>query len=379
MRALRRLGLPTLIFVNKIDRAGADDAAGSSTRSANGWGSTPSRWTAPATSARRAAAVAATRTTPTVADAAHRDPAGTTTTILRRYLDGEPRADDRAARRRYAAQTAARLRPPGLLRLRDDRRRRRRALTGHRRPAARAAATPSGPPPARSSRSSARPSGEKLALVRMFSGRCDARPVATSARRPMTASPPSACSSTGRPRRRRSTHGRRDREVCGSGRDASATASARPAGRSPRHAFPPPTLERGRRARDPRDQARAVRRADRAGRAGPAHQPATGRRAPELSLSLYGEVPEGGHRRLPRERLLLAGHLPRDHADLRGAATRRRRGRGVPERADEPVRRDPGPARRARPRLAPASSSGSTWTSARCRCTSTRPRATSPR
>ena len=102
-------------------------------------------------------------------------------------------------------------------------------------------------------------------------------------------------------------------------------------------------------------------------------------RRQEISVSLYGEVQKEVIQATLAADYGIAVAVPRDDADLRRAADRQRRGRRDPPRGDEPVPRDDRAPRRAvRPR-ARASTSASTSTRAPFRSTSTRRSRASPR
>ena len=173
-RALQRLRVPTLIFVNKIDRAGADPEA---VVAADGVAACPRascRWARPSSRAVRGGVRAVhARTmrrhrTALIEALAEHDEA-----ILRAYVarrgHAHARAPARAARgsrRGPGASTRSTSgRPPRGI---GDRRRSSPAsiefLVGARRRPGRA------PSPAASSRSSGRPAGERVAYVRLFAG-----------------------------------------------------------------------------------------------------------------------------------------------------------------------------------------------------------------
>ena len=170
-RALRRFGVPTIVFVNKIDRVGADDRRVLDADRATASPRTSWRWARRAdVGTRRAGVTAHDLDDPVFAAAATEVLAANDDAILRRYLDGTPIAAGRL-RRALAEQTARLHVLPGVLRRRADRRRRRRppardpdaaAVRRRRRRRARRRE--------RCSRSSADRAGEKIAFVRMFAG-----------------------------------------------------------------------------------------------------------------------------------------------------------------------------------------------------------------
>ena len=171
MRALQRLRVPTLLFVNKIDRAGADDErvlraiAERLTPAIVPMGSTRDLGTRDAGFTPSGAGDAAFPAALVEVLAEHDD------VLLAAYVEDEAGVSVGRLREELAAQTGRGARAPGLLRLGDHRRRRRAADGRHRRAAARDRGRPGR---ARlghvSSRSSAAPAGEKIAYVRMFSG-----------------------------------------------------------------------------------------------------------------------------------------------------------------------------------------------------------------
>ena len=161
MRALQRLAIPTLIFVNKIDRRGADPARvlrelrERLSPAAVGWDDE-----------RRLAEV--------LAD--HDD------AILEAYVADDVQLSAAQLRAALVAQTRAGAGAPGVLRLGADRRgRRRRSSPGVTELLPAAEGDAAGPPSGSVFKIERGPAGEKIAYVRMFSGALrDARP----ARRP---------------------------------------------------------------------------------------------------------------------------------------------------------------------------------------------------
>ena len=113
------------------------------------------------------------------------------------------------------------------------------------------------------------------------------------------------------------------------------------------HHFAPPTFESVVEPTDHADGAAASRRAQPARRAGPADRRPAGRHASgDLGLALRRGA-AGGDRGDARERVRPRGRVPRGDDDLRRAPGRKRRGRRDPQHADQPVPRRPGTARRA--------------------------------
>ena len=128
MRALRRLGLPTLIFVNKIDRAGARDEQVlaeireklTPRRRLDGIGPGPRHPPAPSSvPTARTTRPSPTRLADVLAD--HDDG------FLAAYLDDETAVSYGQLRSGLAAAARRRARAPGVLRLGHHRRRRRPA------------------------------------------------------------------------------------------------------------------------------------------------------------------------------------------------------------------------------------------------------------
>ena len=302
MRALRRLRIPTLLFVNKIDRSGARDDGLLADIADQAHRPRSSRW---ARSTRWAPADAAF--TPYDADderfaerlldllAEHDD------ALIAAYV-----ADERSGVARPAARGARRADPagaraPGLLRLGDHRRRRRAARRGPRRAAAgRRRPTPAAPVSGTVFKVDRGPAGEKMAYVRMFAGTVRVRDRLTyhrgdgtdAARSPRSASSSAAARSAPT----RSAAGP-DRQLSGLADvrigDASASrrrAAGRTSSRRPR--WRPSWCRAGR-----GDRGALHARAHPARRAGPADRPAPGRRAPgDLRLALRRGA-EGGRRR----------------------------------------------------------------------------------
>ena len=376
MRALRRLRIPALMFVNKIDRAGAGEervlraiaarlspavvpmgyASGLGTRAA---GFTP--WG-------EADAGARARLAEILAE---RDEG-----ILAAYIDDELGVPYARLRRELAAQTRRALVHPVYFGS---------AVTGAGVPELMAGMTgllqagtgdAGGPVSGRVFKIERGPGGEKLAYVRMFSG-------------------------TVRTRDRLRFSGGHEGKVTAIGVFERGTATARasvsagqiaklrgldeiqigdeigePGARATQPQFAPPTLESVVVARRPAERA-ALRVA--LGQLAEQDPLINVRQSPgELAVSLYGEV----------QKEVIQATLADDfgiEVTFRETTTiciERPVGSGRPRscwgrRATRsPPRSGCGWTRR---RPVPASRSGSRWTSARCRCTSTRPPATSPR
>ena len=171
-RALRRLGVPTVVFVNKIDRVGADDRTGARRRRRPPRARRPRDGHAVGTSARSApASVVHDFDDPAFAAAA--------TEVLAGNDDDDPAPLPRRSSRSLAdrlrealAEQTARLQvAAGVLRRRADRRRRRRpAATRSRGCCPRRDGDTAGPASGTVFKIERGPSGEKIAFVRMFAG-----------------------------------------------------------------------------------------------------------------------------------------------------------------------------------------------------------------
>ena len=156
MRALQRLRVPTLLFVNKIDRRGADcervsqeiaETADDRNRPDGIRAAAPQFRRA----ARRGCSPSATRRSSSA------------------YVEDESIPYDRLCTE-LAAQTKRCARPPGVLRLGDHRRRRGRADERHRGAAARCRRGRRRPASGTVFKIERGPAGERIAYVRMFSG-----------------------------------------------------------------------------------------------------------------------------------------------------------------------------------------------------------------
>lgn len=290
-RALHRLGIPTLFFVNKIDRTGADerrvlDAIGERLaakvvamnvpRDVGTHGAGVVAWLP--NDAGRVEVL-------TEALAFHDDE------ILRRYLDGERMTDDRL-HAALAAQTAARLVHPvyfgsamtgaGVDEL----------VTGVVGLLPTAAGDPTGPPSGTVFKIERGPNGEKLALVRMFAGTLTTRDRIRLGTDKSVEDRVTAIHvfERGTTSPRRSAVAGEIAEVGGLTRACLGDRFGAAGGSAPHHAFQPPTLETAVVPRDPRlkpslfaaltdlaeqDPLINVRQDDSRG---------------ELFLSLYGEV-----------------------------------------------------------------------------------------
>ncbi len=286
-RALRRLGIPTVIFVNKIDRNGADDQ--------RVLAAIRDRLGANAAVMNRPRDVG-TRSADVVPCALH--DAGIVEAlavdddeILRRYLDDEHTTDDRLDAA-LAAQTAARLVHPvyfgsamtgaGVDQLVSG-------VVGLLPPAVGDAA---GPVSGAIFKIRRGPSGEKLALVRMFAGTLTARdriqlrddesdPDRVTAIRVFehgTTSP------------RRSTVAGEIAEVRGLTGARIGDRFGGAGSAAPRHAFPPPTLETAVVAQDRRDKAALFAALTDLAEQDPLINLRQDDARGELFLSLYGEV-----------------------------------------------------------------------------------------
>jgi ribosomal protection tetracycline resistance protein len=290
-RALCRLGIPTVIFVNKIDRAGAEErrvldaigerlavkaAAMNATRDVGTRGASVLAWTP--NDANRVEVLTETL-------AINDDQ------ILHRYLDGERMTRGRL-HAALAAQTAARLVYPvyfgsAMTGAGTD-----ELMTGVVGLLPPAAADATGPPSGTVFKIGRGPSGEKVALIRMFAGTLttrdriqlggdDSDPDRVTAIRVF---------SHGRTSPRRST-------FAGEIADVRGLTSARIGDRfgaagahAPHHAFPPPTLETAVVPRDARDRPALFAALSDLAEQDPLINLRQDDTRGELFLSLYGEV-----------------------------------------------------------------------------------------
>jgi ribosomal protection tetracycline resistance protein len=301
-RALQRLGVPTLFFVNKIDRAGADerrvlDAIGERL------GVSTVAMDEPREVGTRHAGVVPWPSRGFL-DARIEALAGHDDAILRRYLDGERITDD-ALHAALAAQTAARLVHPvyfgsamtgaGVDEL----------MTGIAGLLPATADDPASPPSGTVFKIARGPNGEKLALVRMFGGtlttrdRIRLRADATAEDR-VTAI---RVFEHGTTSSRRST-------VAGEIAEIRGLTSARIGDRfgatddhALQHAFAPPTLETAVVARDPRDKPALFTALTDLAEQDPLINLRQDDTRQELFLSLYGDV----------QREIVAQTLAADH------------------------------------------------------------------
>ena len=345
MRALQRLRIPTLVFVNKIDRRGADPArvaargrreARARPRSA---GTTTGGWP---------------RCSPT-----------TTTRCSSRVRRGRARA--RAAARRAGGADPARAGAPRVLRLGAHGRGRRCAGGRHHASCCRrASATATARPPAPCSRSSAGRRGRRSPTCGCSPARC-AR---------ATGLGDAEGHRDQRLRRRRVRAPRRGR----GGRDRQALGPRRRPDRrrDRRRARDGRALVRSADARDRRRAvhagrpARAARRARPARRAGPADRRAPGRRAPgaRRCRSTARSRRRSSRRRWPTTSASTSrsARRRRSASSARAGAARRSRSSTRTATRSSP----PSGCASTRRRAAAASRSGSRSSSARCRCRSSR-------
>ena len=404
-RALQRLRVPTLIFVNKIDRAGADPervvAAMRRRLVAGGRPDGPGRGRR---RPRRRAFVPVQRGRRRAPSRPGRGP--------RRARRGDParvrartrsRCRTRASASSSPSQTRAGRRPPGVLRLGGTRHRDRRAARRRRRaPVGRAAAIRTREVSGRVFKIERTASGERVAYVRLFAGTLrprqrvrvgggeEAKPTSIKVFAPAGAPRRDVAHCRARwrrPRARRGPGRRRDRRR----RRRASEATAR---------FPRPALEAVVFAAAPGPAGLAPRGAGPARRAGPAHRRPPGRPPPRDRGLALRRGPEGGHPGDARARLRHRRRLPRDDRRVHRAARAGRRGRGGHPRQDEdehhrpelaaehePVQGDARPSGSSRCRSArgsssvPTSSRGSSRStcSRRRRCSRARWRLTSTR
>ncbi len=341
MRALQRLGVPTLLFVNKIDRGGAD---------AERVLRTISERLTPAAVAMGTVHDLGTREagfTPWgkgdaafAASLAEHDEA-----LLAAFVNGDP-VTDRRLREKLAAQTGRALVHPVFFGS---------AITGAGVESLRAgiaellpAADGDGDGPVSGTvfKVERGPAGEKIAYVRMFSGTVRTRDrlrFGDDVERKVTAI---HVFDRGDATRRASVSAGEIGKLWGLGEIRIGDAD-RHAAHERGAPLRPADAGDGRRPHRPRRQGRASHRARPARRAGPADRRAPGRRAAgDLRLALRRGA-EGGHPGDARERLRPRRRLPRDDDDLRRAADRDRRRVRAGGRRWQPVRRDGGPAHRA--------------------------------
>ena len=376
MRALQRLHVPTLVFVNKIDRRGAAPERVLSEISAR------------LTPAVIALGSVRNEGTPTAVYTAHArsDPAFTSRAVdllaehdealLAAYVDDERSISPRRLQRELAAQTRAGARFPPRLRLRDHRRRRRcadrrnrgaAAGGGGRRRRPRLGRRVQGRARCRRREGGATPAcspGRSACATACASG------ATITSRRTRRRSPRSASSTTHLPPAARPS---RQGGSPSSGASARSRSATRSASRAPGIERDPSPRRRSSRSssRARRGQGRAPPRAAAARRAGSAdRRPARRRPARDLRLAVRRGA-EGGHPGNTRKRLRPRCRVPGDDADLHRAADRRRRGGRDPQRGVESVSRHDRTADRAR-----ATDSGIEFRldvdSRRFRCTSTR-------
>ena len=397
-RALQRLRVPTLIFVNKIDRAGAD----------------PER-VVEAMARRLSPAVVADGRGPR-RRAPRRDVRAvrprTTTPIGRRSPRSSPSTTRRSSARTSATRRRSRTRgcasswrcrpgsgsvhPVFFGSAAHGRRRSTRCSPASTSSCSARRRRPGGAASrAACSRSSGRPSGERVAYVRLFAGTLRPRQrVRVGGGEEAKATSIRVFAPAGAPRRD-VRHGRaRWRRSAASARSGSATRSAsRRPGEEATARFPRPALEAVVFAARARAAGLAPRGPRPARRAGPAHRRPPGRPpARDLGLALR-RGPEGGHPGDARARLRHRRRLPRDDGRVHRAAGTGRRGRGDHPREDEdehhrpqlaaehePVPGDARPPDRARAaglgRRVPRSTSRSGSSRSTC---SRRPRRSRPR
>ncbi len=326
-RALQRLHVPTLIFVNKIDRAGPTRMAwsprwrGGSPRRWSRWAGSPTRAAAQPLSCRMTAMTWPTEPPGRNPRRARRgDPAG----IRRRRARAHVRAPPGAARRADPGLPGT----PRVLRLGRD---------GHRHRSApcRSRCAPQRPR-RRSRRGRLGPRVQDRARVIGRAG---------SVRAPVRRHPPTTTARAGR--RRRGREADLDQGVRAGRSSAPGDAGRRrdggrprPRGRSRRrrrwpaasgrggdHALPAPGARGGRRSRPPGAGGQPAGRPFAARRAGPADQRPAGRSpARDLGLALRRGA-EGGHRRDAGARLRHRRRLPRDDDRVHRAAGQGRGGR----------------------------------------------------
>ena len=362
-RALQRLHVPTLIFVNKVDRAGADPGArpgrrwrGGCRRASSRWGG-PRRWSRDATVVPFAADDAAT--VPLAEVLAEHDEA-----ILRAYVGDEPGLPYPRLRAALARADASGPRPPGVLRLGGARGRGSTTLlAGDRRAPLRGrAATRTPTSRAACSRSSGHRAGERVAYVRLFAGTLRPRQrVRVGGGEEAKATSIKVFAPTGAPRRDHLAPGEMA-TVRGLGAVRVGDAIGEPPpGEDETARFPRPALEAVVFPRTPGAAGQPPGGAGPARRAGPAHRRPPGRPPPRDRGLALRRGPEGGHPGDARARLRHRRRLPRDDDRVHRAPGERRRGRGGHPRQDahehhgpqlapehQPVQGDARPADRAR-------------------------------
>ncbi|MFL6226349.1 MAG: GTP-binding protein [Actinomycetes bacterium] len=337
MRTLQRLRIPTLIFVNKVDRGGAADErvlaaiAGKLDPAVIAMGSVSGLGTRAADFTPFTAADAGFAARLVELLAGHDD------RLLAVYVDDETSVTSRRLRRELAAQTGRALVHPVFFGS---------AITGagvapltrrHRRAAAGGRRRPRRPGLGRRLQDRPRPGGGEDRLCPPVLGDGAGAGPAAVRRRPG--------GQGHRDRRLRPRHGRAapldrrrpDRQALGAGRDPGRRPARRPADDRPRAPLRPADPGDGGRPRPAGRQGRPAHGPHPAGRAGPAHRPAPGRPAPgALGVALRGG-PEGGHRGHAGQRLRPGGRLPRDHHHLHRTGHRHRRGRRAAAQATQPV------------------------------------------
>ena len=303
MRALQRLRVPTLIFVNKIDRRGARRRAAcceDDRRAADAGRSSPMgavrRTSAPATA--RLHAVRRGRRRPSAPRLAECSPSTTTRCWPRTSTTRRPSPYQRLRRAARGADPAS-AGASGLLRLGDHRRGRRGADGRHRRPAARRRTATRRRRSGHRLQGRARPGRREDRLRAAVLGTVrDARPAAARrGRRRAEGHRASSVFDSGAGRPRASVAAGQIGKLWGLGdvRIGDALGAAPHAGGASGHHFAPPTLETVVVPRARADDGRAARGARPARRAGPADQSAAGRHRRELSRLALRRGAEGGH------------------------------------------------------------------------------------
>ena len=372
MRALQRLRIPTLLFVNKIDRAGADEARVLQAISERLTTRVVPMGTAHALGTRtaefRQSDAEDRRFRARLAEVlAERDDA-----IMAAYVEDELDLADRRLRDALAAQTRRAVVHPVFLGA---------AITGagvgplmtaiaDLLPVATGDAHD--PVSATVFKIERGPTGEKVAYVRMFSGTIHVRDRLHFGRGLEDKVTAIAVFERGPAVRRSSVSAGAVARLWGLAGIQIGDAIGESATNEAGHQFPPPTLESVRRSDAAGRRRTTSHRARSARRAGSVDRRAAGRRPRgDLRLALRRGA-EGGDPGDARRRLRHRSRVPRDDADLRRATERYRRGRRSPPCRVESVQCDDRASCRAGRLPARASTSGSRSTTPEFRCTSTR-------
>ena len=290
-RALRRLGVPTLICVNKIDRAGADPGRVLNAIRARLSAATVVMATPHKVATRDADVVSGQLTDPDLAETVTEALAVNDDQILRGYIDGKYPTPDRL-RRALAEQTAALLVHPLYFTA---------ALTGAGieallgaipRLLPTAAGDPLGPASATVFKIDRGPGGERIAYVRLYAGTLRVRDRIHLHADPSDQEQVTAIDvfTQGATRRTPSTTAGEIAKITGLTRARIGDAFGPKAPAAPSRSFPPPTLETAVVPVDPVDKRRVFAALTELAEQDPLIDLRQDDSRQELFLSLYGEV-----------------------------------------------------------------------------------------